>query len=215
MPNKIEHIFVDNVEHKWCGHCKEYVDVAQFGKETKKRDGLKCRCKPCNKEYNKKYREIHGKEIDKKDWQKRKNDEKYRKYQLEYRKPYEKAKRINDLNFKIKKNTSRRIRELLSGVGGKQHTTNKYIGCSIDYLKDHLEQQFQESMSWSNYGDWHIDHIIPCAAFDLTDKFQQKACFHYTNLQPLWASENITKSDNYSIRDKEEYLERVKSCINI
>ena len=66
MPGKIDHIFIDNIEHKWCGQCKEYVVIAQFGKETKKRDGLKCICKPCSKIFNKKYREIHGKEIDKK-----------------------------------------------------------------------------------------------------------------------------------------------------
>ena len=50
-------------------------------------------------------------------------------------------------------------------------------------------------MSWDNYGDWHIDHIIPCAAFDLTDIEQQKKCFNYKNLQPLWAEENLKKLD--------------------
>jgi hypothetical protein len=66
-------------------------------------------------------------------------------------------------------------------------------GCSFPKLKDHLERQFKRGMTWSNHGKWHIDHIIPCAAFDLTDPEQQKQCFHYTNLQPLWAKENRTK----------------------
>lgn len=68
-------------------------------------------------------------------------------------------------------------------------------------------------MSWSNYGDWHIDHIIPCAAFDLNDELEQKACFHYTNLQPMWAKENIQKSDKYSIKEKEEYICRVRPLL--
>lgn len=57
----------------------------------------------------------------------------------------------------------------------------------------HLESQFEPGMTWENRRKWHIDHIIPCAAFDLTDTEQQRACFHYTNLRPLWASENISK----------------------
>jgi desulfoferrodoxin (superoxide reductase-like protein) len=60
-----------------------------------------------------------------------------------------------------------------------------------------LEKQFKLGMNWDNYGrsGWHIDHIKPCASFDLTKKEEQLKCFHYTNLQPLWARENLIKSD--------------------
>lgn len=71
--------------------------------------------------------------------------------------------------------------------------TIKLIGCSIEQLKQHLEKQFKLGMSWFNYGKWHVDHIKPCASFDLTDIEQQKQCFNYTNLQPLWAEENLVK----------------------
>ena len=58
-------------------------------------------------------------------------------------------------------------------------------------------------MTWQNYGDgWHIDHIHPCAAFDLTDPEQQKACFHWSNLQPLWAIDNFRKSSFLPDRSK-------------
>ncbi len=52
-------------------------------------------------------------------------------------------------------------------------------------------------MTWDNYGEWHIDHIKPCALFDFTKEEQQRECFHYTNLQPLWAKDNMRKSDKY------------------
>jgi hypothetical protein len=50
-------------------------------------------------------------------------------------------------------------------------------------------------MTWDNYGEWHMDHIQPCASFDQTDPEQQKICWHYTNYQPLWAEDNLRKSD--------------------
>jgi len=70
------------------------------------------------------------------------------------------------------------------------------IGCSLDELRIHLEKQFQPGMTWENWSfrGWHIDHKKPIAAFDLTDPTQEKAAFHYTNLQPLWAKVNLQKS---------------------
>ena len=73
---------------------------------------------------------------------------------------------------------------------------NKYINSlSVDELKKHIEKQFKPGMNWSNHSvrGFHIDHIIPCASFDLTKEEEQKKCFHYTNLQPLWAEENLSK----------------------
>ncbi len=69
------------------------------------------------------------------------------------------------------------------------------LGIDIDGLRDHLSSLFTVGMSWSTYGyrGWHIDHIIPCASFNLSDPVQQKECFHYTNLQPLWWRDNISK----------------------
>ena len=77
----------------------------------------------------------------------------------------------------------------------KHGTTIKLLGCNINELRFYLEGKFIDGMSWDNYGEWHIDHIRPCASFDLTDPEQQKKCFHYTNLQPLWAEDNLSKGD--------------------
>jgi hypothetical protein len=94
---------------------------------------------------------------------------------------------------------------------------------SLEELKTHLEGQFQEGMSWDNYGiytvgnnnsGWHIDHIIPCAAFNLEDDFERNACFYYQNLQPLWGKDNIIKSDTFDNKEKEEYIEMYRIIIN-
>jgi hypothetical protein len=67
------------------------------------------------------------------------------------------------------------------------------LGCPLDVARRHIEAQFAEGMSWENSSEWHIDHIRPCASFDLSDPVQQRECFHYSNLQPLWAQENLRK----------------------
>ena len=73
------------------------------------------------------------------------------------------------------------------------------LGCSIDELKGYLESKFENGMSWENYGKggWHIDPIKPCASFDLRSELNQKKCFHYTNLQPLWWEDNLSKGSIY------------------
>ena len=79
--------------------------------------------------------------------------------------------------------------------GNKSAKSIELFGASPLQIKEHLESQFTEGMSWDNYGEWHIDHIIPCAFFDLTKPSHQKVCFNWQNLQPLWAEENRSKSD--------------------
>ena len=74
---------------------------------------------------------------------------------------------------------------------------SEIVGCTPAFLANWLENKFCSGMNWSNHGEWHIDHIRPCASFDLTDPEQQKQCFHYTNLQPLWAEDNRVKSDKW------------------
>ncbi len=135
-----------------------------------------------------------GKRIVGKKWAE-KNPDKIKKY----RNKYESFRRDNDLNFKLRKSLRNRIRLVLNG-SQKSQSTQELLGCDISFLKSYLETQFQEGMTWENYGfyGWHIDHIKPCASFDLTDPEQQKQCFHYLNLQPLWAKDNLSKGDKYN-----------------
>lgn len=79
----------------------------------------------------------------------------------------------------------------------KKETTMSLLGCDIDFLMDYLAKKFQDGMNWDNYGKWHIDHIKPCAAYNMLNETDRKECFHYSNLQPLWAEDNFRKSDKY------------------
>jgi len=96
------------------------------------------------------------------------------------------------LNFLVKKNKLH-----------KRITVIKLLGVPIETVKEHIEKQFKPGMSWENHGGdvngWQIDHIRPCCSFDLTKFEDQKKCFHYTNLQPLWAKENFSKGGRYVI----------------
>jgi hypothetical protein len=113
----------------------------------------------------------------------------------------------------LKQNTSRRIRYELNTLlkGKKTKRTTDYIGCTIDDLKLHIEKQFNKEMSWDNYGTyWQIDHIIPCSAWDLSLEEENKYCWNFRNLQPLESIKNMSKGDKYDIKEKEEYVNKLK-----
>ena len=120
------------------------------------------------------------------------NKEKVKKYVRKYN--YNKY--IIDINYRIRCNLRHRIWGALK-YNYKSISTMILIGCSLKKLKQHLKSQFLEGMSWNNYGKWHVDHIRPCASFDLSKPKEQKKCFNYTNLQPLWAKDNLRKKDKY------------------
>lgn len=115
---------------------------------------------------------------------------------------YRRKRKVNDLDFRILCNLQSRLWFAMNASKGtKSFRTIELVGCTILELKSHLEKQFKNGMTWDNYGDWHIDHRLPCASFDLTSLEQQKKCFHYTNLQPLWATTVIARKygDSQSI----------------
>lgn len=87
----------------------------------------------------------------------------------------------------------------------KTSKTQKMLGCSWDTLKAHIEEQFIDGMSWENEGVWQVDHIIPLNASNNEEELN--ALLYYKNLQPLWSSDNIAKSDNHNPEDKRKYLE--------
>ena len=74
------------------------------------------------------------------------------------------------------------------------------LGCSLDDAIAHIESRFEEGMSWGNWGEWHVDHIRPLASFNLEDPADLAMACNYTNLQPLWAKDNLAKGDRISLQ---------------
>lgn len=112
-------------------------------------------------------------------------------------------KKMNDIGFRTKKRLRGRIYVALKR-GVKSEGTMLLLGCSIDFFKQYFESLFTEGMSWEKYlaGGIHIDHKIPCKNFDLTKPEEQKRCFHYTNLQPLWELDNLRKGTSLNYNKK-------------
>ncbi len=107
----------------------------------------------------------------------------------------------NNLNKRILSRLRVRLGHAMRGQL-KADKTLKLLGCSIENLKIYLESKFDSGMTWANYGKgWHIDHIMPCALFDLSKPENQRRCFHFSNLQPMWAALNISKGSKYLIVD--------------
>lgn len=129
--------------------------------------------------------------------------EAYLKAQRKYRKS-EKFKQIRGAKWlrwyhktplsRVSHNIRCRIRLAIQRQSGsKMLGTEQLLGSTVRQTRAWIESLFQPGMSWSNYGEWQIDHKRPCASFDLTKPSQQKKCFHYTNLQPLWKEDNQRK----------------------
>jgi hypothetical protein len=119
------------------------------------------------------------------------------------------CKRISD---RLKTDADYRIRCLLRGriraaVAGKRKIddTMALVGINLDGLKLHIESLFVRGMNWDAFmrGEIHIDHKRPCASFDLSRPDHQRECFHYTNLQPLWKFENLSKGAKFNLTETE------------
>jgi len=120
-----------------------------------------------------------------------------------------KWRRAHDIYFKLADGLRTKIRKSIKN-NYKFTSTMKLTDCTMQFLRQYLESKFKSGMTWKNHGvyGWHIDHIIPISSFDLTKEEDQRKCFHYTNLQPLWAEDNMKKGNklNYDIDgDKNGY----------
>jgi hypothetical protein len=182
-------------------YCRRYKEKNKEAIRQKNKE-YRLKNKEAIKERNKKYR-LKNKEKIKKYFIK--NKEKIKNKRKSYflknkekinqkRKDYIKIKMKNDPIFKLLCNIRNRLNLALKN-NVKSNKTKELFGCTVDLVKKHLESQFKEGMTWENHGvkGWHIDHIKPCSYFDLSDPEQQRKCFHYTNLQPLWWYENLKK----------------------
>jgi hypothetical protein len=189
---------------KICTICKFSKNLDLFYRDRSKSDGYEPRCKTCTKEKSKKHRDSTTSY--QKIWRE-KNKDKTKKYNKQYNKErresgyrqnYIKGKLKTDVNFKLQKRLRDRIYSALKNVS-KTGSGVRDLGCSIEDLKIHIEKQFQPGMTWDNWAidGWHIDHIRPLASFNLSDRQEFLQACHYTNLQPLWAKDNLEKSSKW------------------
>ena len=117
---------------------------------------------------------------------------KYKEANKEKRAEYQRERRKTDSLFKMKSYVRTRMCVAFKNKGYKKNSkTENMLGKSYEKVKKHIGRQFQKGMTWSNYGEWHIDHIIPLSSAK-TEAELLKLC-HYRNLQPLWATDNISK----------------------
>jgi hypothetical protein len=202
---------------KTCNKCDKEKELNHFVKNKRQKDGYHSVCKDCHKYYKEKNKDkiqIKHKEwlTNNKDYvinynKQYNNNNKEKKNQLtkqwfennpNYQKEWKKQKYDNDINFRIKDNLRSRFYNAVINQFKIQSIID-LLDCNIEDLKLHLKNQFKPEMNWGNHGDiWEIDHIIPCSKFDLTDLEQQKQCFHYTNLQPLFKTTEIAKFLGYN-----------------
>ena len=197
---------------KICTACsKKLPATTEYFYKKSGKFGVACKCKECEKQISQKYYTNHRNEkIQHQKEYNKKHKEERNKYNRQYRKEhkektqqyntiYNRQRRQTDVDYKIKTYLSNRIRNALNRHGKSKHTM-AFLGCSIEQLKGHLQETAIQNgyldFEIENYSgsEYHIDHIIPCASFDLSQPEEQKKCFHWSNLQILTAEENLQKS---------------------
>lgn len=204
---------------KSCKTCGVEKPFTEFGVNKTYKDGHSGRCKSCSKIYLKSYylrnkedlndkgrtRYAQNKQpyLDRAKKQRESDPIGTKEYLKQWRREnreYLNHKTVHRLHtdpeFKLKHTLRRQLRKHLKGEKDNTSTFSKYLGCSVEFLRGYFESQFRDGMTWDNQGKiWHIDHKLPCRAFDLTKVEDRHKCFHYSNLQPLLVSENLTKLD--------------------
>jgi hypothetical protein len=188
------------METKICCRCKEEKEFLFFSKDKNRKDGYYVICNDCRKlqreqnkeQISKKSKEYYLRIKEEKHDEITERNRKWRKNNPQY--TTERKKR--DKNFKLMKNIKSRFKRFLDIKNiTKKNKTFDIIGCSPKELREHIEKQFSNEMNWENYGQfgWHVDHIIPLSSAKTEEEIYKLS--HYTNLQPLWAQDNLKKGN--------------------
>jgi hypothetical protein len=211
---------MEDLSLRTCKTCKEVKPATGFGKNSRLKDGLYKSCKFCVNSKNKNYRLNDPEKYNshKRKWL---NENREKRSQVVkkslskpeiklkkkiYSKAYKKQKYHSDIEYKLLSNVRSRMSHIFSGRKSKR--TLELLGCSVEEYKSYLESKFQDGMSWKNHkhDGWHIDHIIPLSSFDLSNEEELIKAFHYTNTQPLWAFENLSKNDKLDWTPKRDLI---------
>lgn len=186
---------------KSCIKCNNIKPVSDFKSTKKSKDGYYHNCKACLPEikWNKEKQKLSEKKYVENN--KEKLREKWRKD----------GKKINRI---VRDRLNHRIRDALLNCGQqKNNKTSSFIGCNISYLKKWFEFQFINNMNWDTIHLWHIDHVNPCNAYNLSNIDEQMNCFNWTNLRPCWIHDNLSKSGKIDTGLIEAQKNKVKQFI--
>ena len=200
---KNEAIYDTTLKEKLCILCNITKDIVLFKPTKKSKDGYYHKCNDCWKpcEWNSdKQRQAHRKYVE---THREKVREKYKRQSL-------------NINRRVRHSLNCRISQLLKQHSlAKNNRTMQYVGCDFHFLKNWFEFQFKDGMSWDNYGEWEIDHIIPCSSFDLEKKDEQHSCFNWINLSPCWKIDNIKKGNKIIDSIIENHKNKVDTFLSI
>jgi len=175
-----------------CSKCSIEKPVSDFAKCRGYADGYYRQCKQCRGElttaWSKKNKDHHALLI--KQWS-LENIERRREIRRNWARKHRLQRTVEE---RLRDNMRQKVWEQLKGVKNRR-STFAILGYDLSQLKIHLESKFQQGMTWDNYGQWHIDHIRPLASFQIIGECDLRECWALSNLQPLWASDNLKKRD--------------------
>jgi Uri superfamily endonuclease len=183
------------ITHKICSICNENKLISEYYKSYRHKDGYFKWCGSChdervkNKEYNPKIKRT-------------------KEYMIAYKKKQE-DNPIYQIKHTLRTNLNGRLDNTK-----KLYRTLEYVGCTLEFFKKWIEYNFDKNMSWDNRkNNWHIDHIMPCASYDLSKQEQIHICYNWTNLRPLDKTENILKASKIDLNLVEIYKEKSKQFL--
>lgn len=220
---------------KQCGRCKEEKTFSCFNKQKTGRFGLHNHCKTCQKIVKKEWYWANRAKV----LAKPKSEKSYQKIIEKYRSDSEYRERVKEKN-RIRRRTDKarsvariqrkkwyslvenkiacslrvRLRKAVKGFQNPESTID-LLSCSLEDYKKYLQSKFTEGMSFDNYGEWEIDHIIPCKFFDLTRELDRKICFHYLNTQPMWGSENKSKNAKVNLDQANNLYRTIQKLLGV
>jgi hypothetical protein len=182
-----------DIKEKICNSCKKTLSLDMFYVKKTQNKYFEI-CKSCKKQDSKLYRETNKNKIN------------------IYMKKYLKSDKgtIRRINTNLRK----RLVSCINSIESGSKLKNKLIDCSKDLLKKWFEYNLElDNIKFEDYGIWHIDHVIPCSAFDLTEESNIKTCFHWTNIRPLDKYKNLKKSDSILLSDIIQHEIRLKKFV--
>jgi hypothetical protein len=209
------------IEMKKCTGCQETKTLDEFSETQKRRKCIKCLNAECREykrknrglisQYNKNYKAANRKTIKKYNHKYNKNNR--RAIQTRQTRTH-RLRRKKDPVYKMAITLRGRIRHLIFG-DGERKGSRSLVGCDYKFVRDWLESQFKDDMSFENHGPvWHVDHVIPCSKFDLEDNDdEQFKCCNWSNLQPLYVNDNFTKSNTANEDEIQNHIKKVKRYI--